>query len=323
LTTTVSNVLIVLGEMLMPSLLTESETASRIRSMRYGFTGGMYPVPDDVPYDGRADWQLTRAAELRCTVLQVRDVPHDPAVRASLKDRAESLDIELEGTARKIFVPLSAEPGSSVDELRAELGAARGLGMTVMRSGWGRLTLETSRFSRERNGAEQMAHMVACLREAGRVAEEVGIRIAVENHCDFTGREIAQVLGDVDSEWVGCALDTANGFTVFCDPNDDIEVLAEFTFTTHMKDMRMDPSPIRGMIPLIPRGCRLGEGHVDFPRALRLLAERSPCATGMHLVVEAGWETYDLGSENASTIRKEILEDGVRYLESLVNIAAG
>ncbi len=33
------------------------------------------------------------------------------------------------------------------------------------------------------------------------------------------------MLRSVDSEWVGCALDTANGFTVFCDPNDDIEAL--------------------------------------------------------------------------------------------------
>lgn len=305
----------------MPATQTDQGIADRIRTMRYGFTGAMYPVPDDIPFDGRAAWQLQRSAELGCTALQVRDVPRDPAARRELKAQAEELDIELEGSTRSMFVPLGTKPGSAGPELRDELVRASEVGMTVVRSGYGRLTLETSRFSRERNGAEQMAHMVACLREAATIAEDVGIRIAAENHCDFTGREIAEVLGEVGPERVGCALDTANGFTVFCDPNDDIEALAEFTVTTHMKDMRMDASPMRGMIPLLPRGCRLGEGHVDFPRALRLLAERSPQATGLHLIVEAGWETFDLGAENARELKREMLESGVHYLKHLVTTA--
>lgn len=305
----------------MTATMTDPEIDARIRTMRYGFTGAMYPVPADVPFDQRAEWQLRRSAELGCTAMQVRDVPRDRAARQDLRAHAEALDIELEGSTRSMFVPLGTPPGSSGSELREELVRAREVGMTVVRSGYGRLTLETTRFARERNGAEQMSHMVACLREAARIAEDVGIRIAAENHCDFTGREIAQVLGEVDSEWVGCALDTANGFTVFCDPNEDIEALAGFAVTTHMKDMRMEASPLRGMVPLIPRGCRLGAGHVDFPRAVRLLAERSPRAAGLHLIVEAGWETFDPDAENARELKREVLESGVRYLEKLIAAA--
>src|SRR3712207_7229304 len=46
---------------------------------------------------------------------------------------------------------------------------------TLFRSGYGRLTLETSKFARERNLQRQLDHVAACLRRAGRIAEEVGI----------------------------------------------------------------------------------------------------------------------------------------------------
>jgi hypothetical protein len=71
------------------------------------------------------------------------------------------------------------------------------------------------------------------------------------------------------------------------------------------------------MIPLSPRGCRLGEGHVDFAKALELIATRSPHARGLHLLVESGWETFDLPGPRATQLRKEILEHGVTYLQNL------
>jgi len=84
-----------------------------------------------------------------------------------------------------------------------------------------------------------------------------------------------------------------------------------------MKDMKMFPSPVRGMIPIIPRGVRLGEGHIDFQRALRLLAERSPKAEGLHLIIETGWETFDAGSD-IDEFKRAVLEEGVDYLRDLV-----
>ncbi|MGH3630165.1 MAG: hypothetical protein ACRDRL_22330, partial [Sciscionella sp.] len=121
----------------------------------------------------------------------------------------------------------------------------------------------------------------------------------------------------------GAALDTGNGYTVYCDPNDDVEALAQFAFTTHMKDMQMVPSPMRGLIPLVPRGCRLGEGHVDIPRAVQLLASRSPRAVGLHLIVEGGWDTFDPDGPCAHDIRRDVLEDGVRYLTRLIESTEG
>ncbi|WP_195909094.1 sugar phosphate isomerase/epimerase [Microlunatus sp. Gsoil 973] len=305
----------------MTATQTESQVDSLIGTMRVGFTGGMYPVPADVPAEQWPDWQLTRAAELGCTALQIRETPRDRQLQKDLRRRAEALDIELEGSARGIFVPLAATPGSSTQELREQVAAGKAAGMTVLRSGYGRLTLETTRYAAERNAEQQLSHMVACLREAAKIAEEYEMPLAVENHCDFTGRELATVLREVDSEWIGCAMDTANGFTVYCDPNDDIEALAEFTFTTHMKDMRMVPTPMKGLVPIVPKGCELGAGHVDLVRAVRLFAERSPRAQNLHLITEAGWETFDPEADNATDLKKALLEQGVSYLTELVAAA--
>src|SRR5690606_19702246 len=160
-------------------------------------------------------------------------------------------------------------------------------------------------------------HMVDCLKEAAKVAEDMGFPLAVENHCDITGRELADILAEVGSDYVGAALDTGNGFTVYCDPQDDIEALAPYTFTTHIKDMRVEQSPIRGLIPFLPRGCRLGEGHVDIDGAVALLAEKSPKAEGLHLLVESGWVSFPPDGDEPD-VRRDILEHGGRYLTKLI-----
>lgn len=302
--------------------LQDREVASRLRTMRFGYTSGMYPPPEEVAAEDLPRWHLRRAAALGHTALQLRQLPGTKDDRVALRDEAAELGVALEGAAHAMFVPLGVEPTTDNEELRRQLQWAAEAGLTVVRSGYGRLTLETTRFAAERNLGAQLEHVARCLRVAGTLAEDAGVPVAAENHCDFTGRELAEVLRSVGSDHVGCALDTANGYTVFCDPNEDIEALAEFAFTTHMKDMRMFPSPVRGMIPIIPRGVRLGEGHIDFPRALRLLAERSPRAEGLHLIIETGWETFDPGAD-IDAFKRAVLEEGVEYLRDLVHVMTG
>lgn len=296
--------------------MVSADKQNPVRTMRAGVAGGMYPVPESVATEDKAEWLLRRSAELGFGALQIREVPDDPGRRRELKELAASFDIELEGSSRHIFAPLGSEPGAQAADLRRDIETAQSVGMTLMRSGYGRLTIETSRFDLTRPAAEHRRHMVACLTEAAKVAEDTGFALAVENHCDITGRALAEILAEVDSPFVGAALDTGNGFTVYCDPQDDIEALAPYTFTTHMKDMRVEQSPIRGLIPFLPRGCRLGEGHVDVDGAVALLAAKSPRAVGLHLLVESGWVNFPPEPDSADS-RRDILEHGARYLTEL------
>jgi sugar phosphate isomerase/epimerase len=77
-------------------------------------------------------------------------------------------------------------------------------------------------------------------REAAKTAEQYGIRMAVENHIDFTSDEILQLLGDVDSEYFGLNFDTGNFLRLLDDPIKGMEKLAPYVLATHVKDLMPD-----------------------------------------------------------------------------------
>ena len=94
----------------------------------------------------------------------------------------------------------------------------------------------------------------------------------------------------VGSKSVGCALDSANSYTVFSDPIDDAVRLAPWTISTHMKDMIMiQDNTDYNAIPFRPVGCACGEGHVRIDKVLDILAEDCPCAEGLPIIIETGW----------------------------------
>jgi sugar phosphate isomerase/epimerase len=107
------------------------------------------------------------------------------------------------------------------------------------------------------------------------------------------GTQLAEMFDAVDSPNVGALLDTANGYTVFCEPMDDARALAPYTMTTHLKNMKIVDFGEGGHIPMIAVGCDLGEGNIDIPEILRLIAEKSPHAEGLHLIIEPGWIPRD------------------------------
>src|SRR5690625_1887281 len=180
--------------------LEDRDVVSRLRTMRFGYTSGMYPPAEEVAAEDLPRWHLHRAAALGHTALQLHAVPEQKDKRFALRDEAAELGITLEGTVHSLFVPEGIDPSADNEELQKQLQWACEAGMTVVRSGYGRLTLETTRFAAERNLNAQLEHIASCLRAAGPLAEDVGLPIAVENHCDFTGRELAEVLRSVGSE---------------------------------------------------------------------------------------------------------------------------
>jgi sugar phosphate isomerase/epimerase len=145
--------------------------------------------------------------------------------------------------------------------------------------------------------AEQQQRLAAALKRLAPVVEANGLKIAVENHADYRGHELAAVLEEVDSPAVGAKLDTGNAFAAVEDPTAAAQALAPFVFATHVKDVRVESEPWgrRDQVPeaaLIPNGLlvmlevALGEGHVDFDTILPLLAERGPLGNDLSLVIE-------------------------------------
>src|SRR6266542_6125420 len=145
--------------------------------------------------------------------------------------------------------------------------------------------------------AEQQQRLAAALKRLAPVAEANGVKLAIENHADYRGHELATILEEVDSPAVGAKLDTGNAFAAVEDPTEAAKALAPFVFATHVKDVRVESEPWgrKEQVPetaLVPNGllvmleCALGDGHVDFDTILPLLAERGPLGNDLALIIE-------------------------------------
>lgn len=292
-----------------------------MKNMKVGSTGFFYPVPKHVPQEKKLDWLINRMAELGCTCMHPGDDTL-PQTESEIKRIAELLrekKVELDlGSTPRVFDLVGPDSAEARKILLDRAKLAKALGTNILRTGYGKLTMETSRFNKDISIRSHMDKLVANLKEAAKIVEDNGMVLAVENHCDFTGEEMAQIFSDVGSKSVGCAFDTANGFTVYSDVWREARDLAPWTLTTHIKDFKIIPFIANNMIPFIPVGCTLGEGHVPIPEILDLLEKESPMADGLHLIIEICWIPIQHGADREAQITA-VHDESIRYLQNLVN----
>jgi sugar phosphate isomerase/epimerase len=94
------------------------------------------------------------------------------------------------------------------------------------------------RFRNQPHGP-QLERLTRMFRKAVRIAEEYGIRMAVENHIDFNGQEVLALLRAVDSPFLGINFDTGNFVRLLDDPVQAMDALAPYTYATHIKDLKV------------------------------------------------------------------------------------
>jgi sugar phosphate isomerase/epimerase len=294
--------------------------------MRLGFVGFIYTPPKNItdPIES-LKWHMTKTKELGGGVTQFSPPQKwDQKILEDLKEHMVKTDNELELGA-PIFGGMTAKgslTGENKEEIRsiidAQIKAAKFLGVKIMRGAYGKLKVAYTRFNKDYPLKEHRQFLIDNLKEAAEIFEGEGLYFAIENHCDFTGKEFADIFSAVNSKHIGCTLDTANGYTVYCDPNEDVEYLAEYAITTHIKDMLVqDFESQYGLIPFQARGCAVGDGNVDIPRAIELLDQKSPFSNGLHLVIEQGWMNYDNISDREA-YDKECVHKGLKYLQKLL-----
>jgi sugar phosphate isomerase/epimerase len=84
---------------------------------------------------------------------------------------------------------------------------------------------------------------VKWFKEAVKVAEQYGVKLAVENHIDYTSDECVELLDRVGSPYFGLNLDTGNFLRLLDDPITGAKKLADRVFATHIKDLK----PVKGV----------------------------------------------------------------------------
>ena len=295
---------------------------------RLGFVGFIYTPPADVtdPFE-KIKWHMSKTHELGGGATQ-HSMPMDWTDKAlnEIKEHMAKTNMSMELGAPVYGGPAATGSlaGENKEEIRkiidSQIKAAKFLGVKILRGAYGKLRAEFSRFNKNIPLDEHKKFIVKNLKEMAKIMEDNDMYFAQENHCDFTGKEFAELFGEVGSKHVGCTLDTANGFTVYCDPNEEVEYLAPFAITTHIKDMLVqDFKSDYGLIPFQARGCAVGDGHVNIPRALDLLEKKCPHANGLHVVIEQGWMNYDnIAPADRPAYDKECVHKGLAYLKKLM-----
>lgn len=72
------------------------------------------------------------------------------------------------------------------------------------------------------------------------ILEKHKMLLGIENHKDWTADELAALLKEFSSEWLGACIDTGNNIALLDDPMEVVEKLAPYAVTTHIKDMAID-----------------------------------------------------------------------------------
>jgi sugar phosphate isomerase/epimerase len=185
-------------------------------------------------------------------------------------------------------------------EIVQHLATSKAVGGTVMR------IVGSSLMFRDEPHGPQIERIGAILKETVKRAEDAGIRLAIENHIDFTADEILQILDHVGSAYLGVNFDSGNCLRVFEDPVAAARKLAKHTYSTHIKDIQ----PTTGS----PRhwtfwaSAPAGSGIIDMPGVVQAL--RDGGYRGM-LCVEIDF-LKDKAADETNAV-----ESAVNYLKAL------
>ena len=144
--------------------------------------------------------------------------------------------------------------------------------------------------------------------------------------CDFSGKEIASVLEEVNHPNVGGLYDVGNAASVLLDPNDDIDYLAPWAVAMHFKDMKVIDNPVFEHLwqdmPVIYKGCLLGEGVIDFDRVMTAVCEKAPRQKDMPILSEPAFilpENHYNCLEEMHQFDRECTYQFVDFMQKLVD----
>lgn len=123
---------------------------------------------------------------------------------------------------------------TAYEEMVTMIPYAKAIGADVMR------VVGSSLMFRHESHQPQIKALVKMFKKAVKVAKDNGVKLAVENHIDFTSDEILQLLTEVNSDHFGLNFDTGNFLRLLDDPIAGMEKLAPYVLATHVKDLMPD-----------------------------------------------------------------------------------
>ena len=232
------------------------------------FFGEVYPDQKKPSKDWTMQDFLKRAKELKVDGVSLESCFFPKGIdQAWYKDLKAQLD---EYKMDRVYAwghPDGLERGqnwTAYDEMVAGIPNAVAIGTNVMR------VVGSSLMFRHEPHGPQIKALVEMFKKAVVVAKDHGVKLAVENHIDFTADEILQLLTEVDSEYFGLNFDTGNFLRLLDDPIKGMEKLAPYVLATHVKDLMPDKCA-RPTDWFFFAGVPVGQGLIDNRTLAQLL----------------------------------------------------
>ena len=155
---------------------------------------------------------------------------------------------------------------AAYDEMIDHIEYANAIGAKVMR------VVGSSLMFRFEDHGPQIEKLSRMFTNAMKVADNYDIKLADENHIDYNADEMLEIIHNVNHPNFGINFDTGNFLRVLDDPIQGMEKLARFTFSTHVKDLKINPQAAVNdwyFFSCTP----VGDGLVDNQKLAQLLKD--------------------------------------------------
>ncbi len=154
-----------------------------------------------------------------------------------------------------------------------ELGAR--LGAETVRTVVGGAQLGGDRRQIAERWPQFLDEVQAGLRAATRVAERVGVNLAVENHQDLASEELLWLCESIASSRFGITLDTGNPLATAEEPLDFVSRVGPHLKNVHLKDYWIFPTNEGYRLVR----CPIGQGVIAFPQLFAIVERYHPQLT--------------------------------------------
>ncbi len=190
-----------------------------------------------------------------------------------------------------------------LDDMIKHISYAKLIGAPVMR------TVGSSLAFRFDPHEPQLKKLTKMFKEAVKVAEDLDVKLAVENHFDFDSDEFLRLFEDVASDHFGLTFDTGNFMRLLDEPVKAMEKLGKYVFATHIKDIKITPGAAADEWFFFS-SVAVGDGYINFPELAKMLQGLN--YTGL-LAVEIDFPHPEVGTNEDAAVAKS-----VKYLQKLV-----
>jgi len=270
------------------------------------FFGEVYPEQKAPDRKMTVEQYIKRCAELGCGGLSIETcfVPRfDKEYLSTIKGMLDEYKLD------RVWAwghPDGLERGKNkkaYDEMIAQIENAKAIGAKVMR------VVGSSLMFRFEPHGPQIERLSKMYSEAVKIAKKYDIKLATENHIDFTADEMLMLLTNVNSPYLGINFDTGNFLRLLDDPIKGMQKLAKHVLATHIKDLK----PQKGVSPhewYFFSCTPVGEGLVDNQALVNLLKQVDYQGV---LAVEIDFLHPDYNNDEDGAVAKS-----VAYLKKLI-----